>query len=232
MAAGRLRTVPQRVLPAVTLIVLAETLRLWTILAHLPGQTTSVSQLGVALGGAVHTTAARQLAMLVDTKVVRRLERYFSNVGKRPVNLPTVCMRDCGLQSRRTTAPGSPGDTPARPGHNPISVEAAAQRSCAGRLCLQIRHGHCFVCVYPTTESVQNCLVRRRALPLPAKQAYATEVQLVPICQSARIVCGSSLVCLRGRRRRRGSASRLCVQPSRHGRPTDRGHASCFAHRR
>jgi predicted AAA+ superfamily ATPase len=46
----------------------AETLRrFWTMLAHVQGQLFNASQLGVALGGAAHTTVARYLDLLVDT---------------------------------------------------------------------------------------------------------------------------------------------------------------------
>lgn len=57
-----------------------------------------MSPLGLTLGGASHTTAVRQLAMLVDTMAVRRLDLYLAHVGKRPVNVSKVCVRDSGLQ--------------------------------------------------------------------------------------------------------------------------------------
>lgn len=76
----------------------AETLRrFWTMLAHLQGQLFNASQLGQSLGGASHTTAARYLDTLVDALVVRRLEPFLPNVGKRLLKSPKVYVRDSGL---------------------------------------------------------------------------------------------------------------------------------------
>jgi uncharacterized protein len=88
----------QRDLPAMGLRVPAETLRrFWTMLAHLQGQMFNASQLGLALGGASHSTTARYLDTLVDTMMVRRLEPHLANVGKRLVKSPKVYVRDSGL---------------------------------------------------------------------------------------------------------------------------------------
>lgn len=93
-----IRTFLQRDLPAMGVRVPAETLRrVWTMLAHLQGQLQNASQLGVALGGASHTTAVRYLDTLVDAMVVRRLQPHLANVGKRLVKSPKVYVRDSGL---------------------------------------------------------------------------------------------------------------------------------------
>ncbi len=93
-----IQTFLQRDLPALGLRVPAETLRrFWTMLAHLQGQMFNASQLGVALGGASHTTTARYLDTLVDTMMVRRLQPHLANVGKRLVKSPKVYVRDSGL---------------------------------------------------------------------------------------------------------------------------------------
>jgi predicted AAA+ superfamily ATPase len=93
-----IRTFLQRDLPALGLRVPAETLRrFWTMLAHLQGQMFNASQLGLALGGASHTTAARYLDTLIDTMMVRRLEPHLAHVGKRLVKSPKVYIRDSGL---------------------------------------------------------------------------------------------------------------------------------------
>ena len=93
-----IRTFLQRDLPAMGLRVPAETLRrFWTMLAHLQSQFFNASQLGLALGGASHTTAARYLDALTDTMMVRRLEPHLANVGKRLVKSPKVYVRDSGL---------------------------------------------------------------------------------------------------------------------------------------
>jgi len=92
------RTFLQRDLPAMGVRVPAETLRrFWTMLAHLQGQLFNASQLGLALGGASHTTTARYLDALVDTMMVRRLEPHLTNTGKRLVKSPKVYVRDSGL---------------------------------------------------------------------------------------------------------------------------------------
>lgn len=92
------RTFLQRDLPAMGTRVPAETLRrFWTMLAHLQGQLLNASQLGLALGGASHTTTARYLDTLVDTLMVRRLAPHVANVGKRLVKSPKVYVRDSGL---------------------------------------------------------------------------------------------------------------------------------------
>jgi predicted AAA+ superfamily ATPase len=76
----------------------AETLRrFWTMLAHLQGQFFNASQLGQSLGGASHTTTARYLDTLVDAMVVRRLQPFLPNIGKRLVKSPKVYVRDSGL---------------------------------------------------------------------------------------------------------------------------------------
>lgn len=93
-----LRTFLQLDLPGMGLRVPAETMRrFWTMLAHLQGQVFNASQLGVALGGASHTTTARYLDALVDTMMVRRLEPHLANVGKRLVKSPKIYVRDSGL---------------------------------------------------------------------------------------------------------------------------------------
>jgi predicted AAA+ superfamily ATPase len=71
--------------------------RFWTMLAYLQGELFNASQLGQSLGGASHTTAARYLDTLVDAMVIRRLQPFLANVGKRLVKAPKVYIRDSGL---------------------------------------------------------------------------------------------------------------------------------------
>jgi predicted AAA+ superfamily ATPase len=92
------RSFLQRDLPSMGVSVPAETMsRFWRMLAHLHGQLFNASQLGLSLGGASHTTAARYLDALVDTMMVRRLEPHLINVGKRLVKSPKIYLRDSGL---------------------------------------------------------------------------------------------------------------------------------------
>lgn len=93
-----LRSFLQRDLPEMGVRVPAETMRrFWMMLAHLQGQLFNASQLGVALGGASHTTTARYLDALVDALMVRRLPPHLINIGKRLVKSPKVYLRDSGL---------------------------------------------------------------------------------------------------------------------------------------
>ena len=93
-----LRTFLHRDMPALGVRVPAETMRrLWTMLAHLQGQPFNASQLGLALGGASHTTVARHLDVLVDALMVRRLAPHLPNLGKRLVKSPRLYVRDSGL---------------------------------------------------------------------------------------------------------------------------------------
>ena len=93
-----LRTFLNRDIPALGVRVPAETIRrFWTMLAHLQGQPFNASQLGLALGGASHTTVARHLDLLVDALMVRRLAPYLPHVGKRLVKAARIYVRDSGL---------------------------------------------------------------------------------------------------------------------------------------
>ncbi len=93
-----IQTFLQRDLPRMGVTIAADTLhRFWRMLAHLQGQLFNASQLGMSLGGASHTTTGRYLDLLVDTMLVRRLEPYLANVGKRLVKSPRVYIRDSGL---------------------------------------------------------------------------------------------------------------------------------------
>lgn len=92
-----LRTYVERDLPA--LGVAADPVfmrRLLTMLAHAQGGICNASSLGAALGVS-HHTIQRHLDVLERTFLVRRLQPYFRNVGKRLVKSPKVYLRDTGL---------------------------------------------------------------------------------------------------------------------------------------
>lgn len=75
----------------------AQTLRrLWTMLAHEQGQLLNASKLAASLGISGQTVA-RYLDLLVDLMLVRRLQPWASNEGKRLVRSPKVYVRDSGL---------------------------------------------------------------------------------------------------------------------------------------
>lgn len=92
------RTLLARDLPQLGVTIPAETLRrFWRMCAHLQGQLFNASQLGLALGGVAHTTVGRYLDLMVDALMLRRLEPWHVNVGKRLVKSPKVYVRDSGL---------------------------------------------------------------------------------------------------------------------------------------
>jgi len=70
--------------------------RFWRMLAHLHGQLLNASALSRSLGVSA-PTVARWLDHLVDALVVRRLEPWHANLGKRLVKSPKVYLRDAGL---------------------------------------------------------------------------------------------------------------------------------------
>ena len=70
--------------------------RFWTMTAHYTGGIWNSSEIGRSLGEA-HTTVKRHLDALSRALVVRVLEPWFENVGKRLVKSPKVYIRDSGL---------------------------------------------------------------------------------------------------------------------------------------
>lgn len=87
----------QRDIPMFAPRIPAETLRrLWVMLAHGTGGMLNASRLGENLGVA-HTTADRYVDLLVDLGLVRRLEPWFVNIGKRVRKAPKLHVRDSGL---------------------------------------------------------------------------------------------------------------------------------------
>ncbi len=95
--AAFVRTYLERDIPQFGVQVPAETLRrFWTMLAHRQGGLLNASALAQSLGVSA-PTARRYLDLLVDLMLVRRLQPYFANVGKRLVKAPKVYIRDTGL---------------------------------------------------------------------------------------------------------------------------------------
>jgi predicted AAA+ superfamily ATPase len=75
----------------------SETLRrFWTMLAHGQGQPFNAARLGAGLGVSGQTVA-RYLDLMVDLLLVRRLQPWSGNVGKRLVRSPRTYVRDSGL---------------------------------------------------------------------------------------------------------------------------------------
>jgi predicted AAA+ superfamily ATPase len=70
--------------------------RLWTMLAHGQGTLLNASRLASALQISA-PTAQRYIDLLADLLLVRRLQPFHANVGKRLVKSPKVYVRDSGL---------------------------------------------------------------------------------------------------------------------------------------
>lgn len=70
--------------------------RLWTMLAHQQGGPINTAQLGGALG-VTGKTVARHVDFLTELFLVRQLQPWFRNIGKRLVKSPKLYVRDTGL---------------------------------------------------------------------------------------------------------------------------------------
>jgi hypothetical protein len=91
------RTFLERDMPQLGVQIPAETLRrFWTMLAHYHGQLWNGSEIGASLGVTHHTTR-KYLDLLTGAYMVRQLQPWFENVGKRVVKSPKVYVRDSGL---------------------------------------------------------------------------------------------------------------------------------------
>lgn len=91
------RTYLERDIPQLGPRIPAETLRrFWTMLAHNQGETFNAAALarGLDVKG---VTTARYLDLMVDLLLVRRLQPWTSNLGRRLVKAPKTYIRDSGL---------------------------------------------------------------------------------------------------------------------------------------
>ena len=92
-----IRTFLERDLPQLGIRVPAAAMRrFWTMLAHYAGGIWNGSEIGRSLGDA-HTTVRRHLDTLASALVVRVLQPWYENLGKRQVKAPKVYVRDTGL---------------------------------------------------------------------------------------------------------------------------------------
>ena len=91
------RTYLERDIPQFDSRVPEETLRrFWTMLAHSQGSPLNAAKLGSALAIDVRTLN-RYLDLLVDLLLVRRLQPWRANTGKRLVRSPKIYLRDTGI---------------------------------------------------------------------------------------------------------------------------------------
>ncbi|MBL9028954.1 MAG: ATP-binding protein [Caedimonas sp.] len=92
-----IKTYLERDIPQLGPKIPSETLRrFWTMLAHVQCSILNASQLAKGLGVSVQTIT-RYIDLLVDLLLVRRLQSFHGNVGKRLVKSPKIYIRDSGL---------------------------------------------------------------------------------------------------------------------------------------
>jgi len=94
---GFIQTFLQRDIPQLGITLAAPAMRrFWTMLAHYHGQIWNASELGRSMSLSDKTVRA-WLDILTGTFMVRQLQPWFVNVGKRQVKSPKVYVRDTGL---------------------------------------------------------------------------------------------------------------------------------------
>jgi len=92
-----IRTYLERDIPALGPRIPAETLRrFWTMLSHNQGTLHNAAQLARSLAVDAKTIA-RYLDLFVDLLLVRRLQPWHKNLGKRLIKSPKVFIRDSGI---------------------------------------------------------------------------------------------------------------------------------------
>ncbi len=74
----------------------SELRRLWMMCAHLHGKLLNLSELGQSLDRS-RTAIGNHLDILEDAFVIRRLQPWFENIGKRQRKSPKLYLRDSGL---------------------------------------------------------------------------------------------------------------------------------------
>ncbi len=95
-----IRTYLQRDIPQMGFKIPATRLRrLWTMLAHLQGETINYSQIGGNLE-IDSKTIRRYMDIFVDLLLIRRLEPWSRNAKKRMIKSPRFYIRDSGIQHR------------------------------------------------------------------------------------------------------------------------------------
>lgn len=109
-----IRTFLERDLPNLGIRISARTLsRFWTMLAHTHGSVLNASELGGSFGIS-HTTVRNYIDMLENVFVIRQLQPWFENIGKREVKSPKIYITDSGLLHTLLKIP-SPRDLEAHP---------------------------------------------------------------------------------------------------------------------
>ncbi len=94
---GFIRTFLERDIPQLGISFPSPAMRrFWTMLAHYHGQTWNASELARSMGVS-DKTARSYLDILSGTFMIRQLQPWFENIGKRQVKAPKIYFRDSGL---------------------------------------------------------------------------------------------------------------------------------------
>ena len=94
---GFVRTFLEREIPQLGINISAVAMRrFWTMLAHYHGHTWNASRLGRSMG-LTDKTIRSYLDILTGTYMVRQLQPWIANLGKRQVKSPKIYFRDSGL---------------------------------------------------------------------------------------------------------------------------------------
>jgi predicted AAA+ superfamily ATPase len=94
---GFVRTFLERDIPQLGFRIPAPAMRrFWTMVAHYHGQTWNASELARSMGLSDKTVRG-YLDILTGTYMVRQLQPWFENLGKRQVKAPKIFFRDSGL---------------------------------------------------------------------------------------------------------------------------------------
>ncbi len=92
-----IRSHVERDIPNLGISLSAETLRrFWMMVSHYHGQTLNLSEISRSFGVSDHTVR-RYLEILTGTFMVRLLQPWQANIGKRVVKAPKLYIRDSGL---------------------------------------------------------------------------------------------------------------------------------------
>ncbi len=94
---GFVRTFLERDIPQLGISIPAPAMRrFWTMLAHYHGRIWNASELARSMGLSDKTVRG-YLDLLTDTYMVRQVQPWHENIGKRQVKAPKIYLRDSGL---------------------------------------------------------------------------------------------------------------------------------------
>jgi len=94
---GFIRTFLERDIPQLGIAIPAAAMRrFWTMLAHYHGQVWNSSEIARSMGMSDKTIRS-YLDILTGTYMVRQLQPWFENIGKRQIKAPKIFLRDSGI---------------------------------------------------------------------------------------------------------------------------------------